>query len=232
MKSVSSAPAPLTVFISYSYEDEELKNKLLEHMAQLKRDGIIQPWQDYDIEAGVERNAEIKTKLETAEIILLLLSPNFLSSDNCYNLQLKRAVERHKAKTARVIAIILRPCDWNYKPFNELIVLPENAEPITLWSNQDAAFLNIIEGIRYIVDSLRLSKQQKLKKQVLQPLKRSFATLLTILGLVGCSMSAPFLLMILFNLRGAELIFFLLLLALFFGISFALYRAGQSLSRS
>jgi hypothetical protein len=153
--SPQSATPPLKVFVSYSHRDEDLKDELVIHLANLKRQGKISAWQDRDIEAGAEWDAEIKAQLEASAIILLLISPRFIASDYCYDLEMQRAIERHDAGAARVIPIILRPVDWQETPFSKLQVLPKDAKPITKWDDQDEAFLNVVQGIRRAVESLQ-----------------------------------------------------------------------------
>ncbi|MGJ3247218.1 MAG: toll/interleukin-1 receptor domain-containing protein [Elainellaceae cyanobacterium] len=158
--SLSSTPAtqsanePLEVFISYSHQDEALKNELTTHLTSLKREGKIKPWHDHEVEAGSEWDAEIKAKLESAQMILLLISPSFIASEYCYVLEMQRAMERHQEGTARVIPIILRPSDWKTSPFNKLKALPEDGKPITRWDDRDEAFLNVVQRLRRAVESL------------------------------------------------------------------------------
>ncbi|MEM9007374.1 MAG: toll/interleukin-1 receptor domain-containing protein [Cyanobacteria bacterium P01_F01_bin.86] len=120
----------LNVFISYSRKDEALKNELARHLKILHREGKINTWQDRDIEAGTEWATAIKTQLENAEIILLLVTSNFLASDYCYETEMQRAVQRHHEGTARVIPIILKPCGWQYSDFKDLQALPQDGEPV------------------------------------------------------------------------------------------------------
>jgi len=154
----SETPQPLSVFISYSHKDEEFKDELVVHLANLRRQGKIRAWQDRDIEAGAEWDAEIKQQLESAEIILLLITPRFLASEYCYDKEMQRAMERHGAGTARVIPIIVKPCDWQDTPFSKLQVVPKDAKPITKWADQDEAFLDVVKGIRRSVESLQAKK--------------------------------------------------------------------------
>jgi hypothetical protein len=145
----------IEVFISYSHKDDDLREEFVTHLANLKRQGKITAWHDRAIEAGEEWEAQIKGNLESAQIILLLISPPFMASDYCYDIEMQRAIERHDAGTARVIPIILRPCDWKDSPFSKLQVLPKDGKPVTQWSDRDTAFLNVVEGIRKAVESLR-----------------------------------------------------------------------------
>lgn len=149
-----AANEPIEVFISYSHKDESLKDDLYIHLANLTRQGKIKPWQDRAIEAGTEWDGEIKARLESAGIILLLITPRFIASEYCFDKEMQRAMERHAAGTARVIPIIMKPCDWQDTPFSKLQVLPKDAKPVTSWSDQDEALLNVVQSIRRAVDSL------------------------------------------------------------------------------
>lgn len=146
--------APIDVFISYSHQDDALRAELDIQLSSLKRQGKIAAWHDRAIEAGTEWEAQVKAKLESAPVILLLISPPFMASNYCYDIEMERAIERHNEGTARVIPIILRPCDWQGSPFSKLQVLPKEAKPVTLWSDRDSAFLDVVQGIRRAVESL------------------------------------------------------------------------------
>jgi hypothetical protein len=128
------------------------------HLDLLKRQNYISLWHDRRISAGTEWKGQIDTHLESAELILLLISPDFLDSDYCYDIELKRALARHDAGTARVIPVILRPVDWHDAPFGKLQALPPDGKPITGWSSRDEAFKHIVAGIRHVVAELRTSK--------------------------------------------------------------------------
>jgi hypothetical protein len=146
--------APIDVFISYSHKDDAFREDLLNHLANLRRQGKIVAWHDRAIEAGEEWEAQIKGNLESARIILLLISPPFIASDYCYDIEMQRAFARHNEGTARVIPIIIRPCDWKDSPFSKLQALPKDAKAVTQWSDRDEAFLDVVQGIRRAVDSL------------------------------------------------------------------------------
>lgn len=143
---------PLSLFISYAHEDEPLRQQLETHLSLLQRQGLIASWHDRQILAGDERAQEINQHLEGASIILLLISASFLASDYCYDIEMKRALERHQRGEARVIPIILRPCDWQASPFARLQCLPHYGSAVTTWQNSDEAFLAIAEGLRLIIE--------------------------------------------------------------------------------
>ncbi|MGK7885009.1 MAG: toll/interleukin-1 receptor domain-containing protein [Crocosphaera sp.] len=145
----------IEVFFSYSHKDESLRDKLANHLKLLERQGVISAWYDRDITAGTEWKGQIDEHLESAQVILLLISADFLASDYCYDIELKRAMERHELGEARVIPIILRDVDWKGATFGKLQALPKNAKPITSWDNEDEAFTNVAKGIRKAVDQLK-----------------------------------------------------------------------------
>jgi hypothetical protein len=144
----------IDIFFSYAHEDETLRNELAKQLKLMKRQGLINEWYDRDIDAGTEWKYEIDEHLNNAQIILLLVSPDFIISDYCYDIEMMRAMERHEAREARVIPVILRPCDWHTAPFSKLQALPRNAKPITTWLNRDDAFLDVAKGIRKVVEDM------------------------------------------------------------------------------
>lgn len=157
--------APLKLFFSYSHEDEAFKNKLNKHLKMLQRLNVISAWQDRDISAGSEWETEILGNLEAADIILLLVSDNFLASDYCWDKEMERALQRHEEGTARVIPIILKPVDgWYQAPFGKLQALPKDAKPISSWSNEDEAYTNIAAGIRKVAESMSKNPQATSKE--------------------------------------------------------------------
>jgi TIR domain len=144
----------LEVFLSYSHQDKAYRSELEKHLSALKRQGIISSWSDGNIVPGTEWRPQIMTHLNTAQIILLLISADFMASDFCYSIEMTRAIERHKANQARVLPIILRPCDWKGTPFADLQALPTAGKAVTRWPTHDDAFEDVIQGIRTAIDDL------------------------------------------------------------------------------
>jgi TIR domain len=140
-----------TVFFSYSHLDESLRDELEKHLTMLKRQGLIEAWHDRRIIPGSPLDPAIGRELEAADIILLLVSSDFLHSDYCYDVEVRRAMERHERGEATVIPVILRPCDWKSAPFGGLLALPKDGKPVVAWSSRDEAFLSITEGIRAVL---------------------------------------------------------------------------------
>ncbi|MBS0205465.1 MAG: toll/interleukin-1 receptor domain-containing protein [Planctomycetes bacterium] len=156
MSNASEVVKPqVRVFYSYSRKDKVLRDKLDAHLSLLKNEGKIVGWHDRDIEAGQDWATAIDENLNRADLILLLISSDFLASDYCYKLEMTQALKRHNAGTARVIPVILRPCDWRSAQFAALNALPDSGEAVTSWENEDAAFANIAAGIRRAVETLR-----------------------------------------------------------------------------
>src|SRR5262245_38327238 len=118
--------APVLLFYSYSKRDKALRDRLDAHLSLLQDQGFLSGWHDRRIEPGTELDGAISKHLEEAGIILLLVSADFLATRYCRDVEIKRAMERHEAGTARVIPVILRPVDaWHTAPFGKLQALPE-----------------------------------------------------------------------------------------------------------
>jgi hypothetical protein len=146
--------APVGLFYSYSHEDESLRDELAKHLTVMKRNGVISEWHDRRIGAGEEWKGTIDKNLEEAQVILLLVSSSFLASDYCWDVETKRAIERHDRSEASIIPVILRDCDWHGAPFAKLQVLPKNAKPVTSWANRDEAWKDVAVGLRRAVEEL------------------------------------------------------------------------------
>ena len=139
------------LFISYSHKDDALRAELDKHLALLRREGAIELWSDHRILPGSEFDKEISQALEAAEIILLLVSADFLASDYCFGIEMRRALERHNSGDAVVVPVILRACDWQHSPFKHLNALPSGGREIAKWASLDDAFLNVVQGLRKLL---------------------------------------------------------------------------------
>lgn len=142
------------LFYSYTHKDESLRDELEKHLSVLKHQGLISGWHDRKIGAGKEWEGEIDKHLNSARIVLLLISSDFLASGYCYGVETKRALERHTAGEARVIPVILRPCDWQHSPIGKLLALPKDGFAVTSWRNLDEAFTDVAKGIRAAIEEL------------------------------------------------------------------------------
>lgn len=157
----SSAAQPIEVFYAYSHKDERLRDKLETHLSILKRNGVISGWHDRRIPVGMGWTGEIDEHLNRAGIILLLVSADFIASDYCYDKEMTRAMERHERGEARVVPVILKPCDWQGAPFGKLQGLPRDMKPVTSWASRDEAFKCIAIGVRQAAEEQRTANVSK-----------------------------------------------------------------------
>ena len=142
------SPTPRSVFISYSHRDQELAKQFSISCAQLRRDGWIRMWSDAEILPGAHWHDDISDALESAQIIVLLISPDFIQSDFCYAVEMHRALQRHEQGEARVLPVLVRSTDVTNAPFERLQMLPSGRKPITSWADRDAAWLDVVTGLR------------------------------------------------------------------------------------
>ncbi len=157
---------PIEVFISYSHQDDELRQEFIKQLSSLTRQKLIKTWDDRAIDAGAEWAQEIAQNLERAEIILLLVSANFMSSDYCYGTELTRALERHQAQTVQVIPIIIRACDWQESPLGQLQAIQSVASSRNQY-DRDHSWVEVITEVRKVAKQIRdrkiLAAQQQAK---------------------------------------------------------------------
>jgi internalin A len=140
------------IFISYSHRDERLRDELETHLKLLQRQGVIKTWHDRKILPGSEWDREIDRNLQRADIVLLLISADFIASDYCWGKELSVTLRRHEEREAIVVPIILRSCVWQGAPFGKLQGLPKDMKPITSWEDRDTAWTDVARGIRAIAE--------------------------------------------------------------------------------
>ena len=143
------------IFFSYSHKDERIKDFIDKHFAPLKRLDLIEVWTDRAIDAGQDFDEAIKSELEDADIILLLISPNFNNSDYIWNVELKKAIERHEKKEAIVVPIFARYCDFKGMPYAKLQGFPKNGEFIYNSSDKkgDKLCVEVADAIRRLIEN-------------------------------------------------------------------------------
>jgi formylglycine-generating enzyme required for sulfatase activity len=146
---------PISLFYSYAHEDEALRLKLETHLAVLKRGGLIAEWHDRKLEPGAAWQAEIDRHLTSADIVLLLLSSDFIASDYCWGEEMTKALERHGRGETRVIPVILRHCHWQRTPLGSLQAVPKDGKPIRSWPDEDEAFVDVVAAIERSVQAAR-----------------------------------------------------------------------------
>lgn len=140
-----------SVFFSYAHKDKPLRDRLEEHLSILKYRGLIATWHDREITAGDDWEREINLHLESASIVLLLISASFMASQYCYSVEMRRALERHKQGEARVIPVLLRPVLFTGAPFASLQVLPSDGKPVVTHRDRDKAFVDVALGIERVL---------------------------------------------------------------------------------
>ncbi|MEZ2873938.1 toll/interleukin-1 receptor domain-containing protein [Pseudomonas lundensis] len=142
------------VFFSYSHDDEALRDQLEKHLSSLKHEGLIESWHDRRLIAGEMVDAAIDLQIDEADVVLLLVSASFLSSHYCYSVEMKRAMERHFQGKCRLVAVILRACDWSQSPIGKLLAVPQDGKPITSWTNLDEAYTDVVRQVRSLLKEI------------------------------------------------------------------------------
>ena len=146
---------PIKVFISYAHKDEDYKNTLRTILKPLERREEIKVWDDSSIIAGGEWDDEIKAALENADVLLFLISFDFVASDYINDVEIKKAMTRYEERKVKIIPIIIRPCDLKESGISRFQGLPKGAKPITTWDNEDEAWLDVNKGLKRLFDSMK-----------------------------------------------------------------------------
>lgn len=142
------------VFCCYAIEDQPLLGALEKHLSDLVREGYITLWSKKAMDFGKDWASEIDQRIQSAQVILLLLSADFLHSNYCYSREMREILKQHQAGRSRVIPVMLRPVSYSNPDLSEIQTLPTNGKAITNWHNRDAAFVDVVEGIRRAIDTL------------------------------------------------------------------------------
>ena len=146
---------PVDLFYSYAHEDEPLRDELDGHLALLRRKGVIRPWHDRGIVPGQQWDEAIDAQLTRADLILLLVSKDFLNSDYIWGKELAVAIARAERGDASVVPVLLRAVDIEDAPFAKLQGLPTDLRPVTSWPNRDEAWTDVAKGIRRTVEAIQ-----------------------------------------------------------------------------
>ena len=142
-----SATLARKLFISYSHHDADLLGELRVHLRPLERAGIIAPWFDGYLVPGDDFDREVRAALAASDFIGLLVTPRFLASDYCVEVEMEDAVRRHQAGQARVVPIIAKPCQWKQTFLSKLLATPKDAKPISQWPDADDAWNNVAHDL-------------------------------------------------------------------------------------
>ncbi len=139
------------VFISYAHKDEEYKNQFETHLSGLKRQKLINVWTDRQVLIGDKWDDKIKQKLFTSDIVIFLISSDFLSSEYINEVEIKETIERHKRNEVFVAPVFLRPCDFESSILAKFQGVPRDAKFISTWNDKDLAFLTVIKELKKII---------------------------------------------------------------------------------
>lgn len=151
---------PIKIFYCYAREDRALRDELEKHLGALKRSGLISTWYDREIAPGAEWEREIHERLNTADMVLLLISPDFMHSDYCWGFEMRHALARRQSEQIAVLPIIVRSVLWKGTPIAELQLLPSEGKAITKWTDRDAAFEDVANGIYDVVEKIHLQRAE------------------------------------------------------------------------
>ncbi|HBK4768283.1 TPA: toll/interleukin-1 receptor domain-containing protein [Yersinia enterocolitica] len=150
-----------TLVFSYSHADEALLNELQKHLSPLKRMGKITTWHDRRIVPGQEFERQIDLYFSQADIILLLISSDFINSDYCYQVEMANALERHNRGEAVVIPVILRDCAWHQLPFGSIMAATIDGKPITRFPSHDEGYVQVVDAVSRAIANLEAKKPQQ-----------------------------------------------------------------------
>jgi len=155
---------PIRVFYCYASEDEKLRRELEKHLHGLQQADLITTWYDRRLQAGINWKKKVDKRIESADLIVLLISNYFLQSAYPLGIEMQKALKRNKAEENRIIPVLLSPIssiEWEKTPFNHLPLLPTGRVPVTEWQERDEAFLNVVEGMRKAVTTINISSLVK-----------------------------------------------------------------------
>jgi hypothetical protein len=144
-------PAAVKFFLSYSHKDESFRMELQTHLKMLEHEGLISLWQDHEILPGDAWNTKIEEELNAAEIILFLVSADFIASDYCWGKEVETAMALHACGQATLVPILVRHCDWKTAKFAQLQSLPVGMIPVSAWDDRDQAWTNVVQSLRDLI---------------------------------------------------------------------------------
>ena len=156
MGTIVAAPLDdVQLFVSYSHADSEAARELFAHLGTLQHDAVFSTWIDRQIGAGESWRPLVLEHLDSADVILLLLSPRFFESAFIRDYELKRAIERHRREDARVIPIALQECEWRQTDIRHLQVIPDHGTPVATQPDRDLAWSDVVAQVGEAVRRLR-----------------------------------------------------------------------------
>jgi hypothetical protein len=154
-------PAPVKLFYSFAAEDEGHRSTLERHLATLKFSGLVADWHHRNVSAGEDWRAAVDEHLDAADVVLVLVSVDFLASDYLIGDELRRALSRHDQGRARVVPVLVRACDWGHSPLSKLAPLPANGRPVKEWPDPDSAWTDVSQGVRRVVEEICAARAER-----------------------------------------------------------------------
>jgi replicative DNA helicase len=167
---------PFKLFVSYSHADELSLTELEKHLSTLKRENLLATWHDRKIVPGSDWEGKIDEALQDSDIIVFLISPDFIASEYCIEKEVAVALEKHNRGDVIVIPIVVRPVDWLSTPIAKIQALPKDANPISAWSDKDQAWLEVAKGIRTAIGVLEKRRTPSLKQPLFCGISQALTT--------------------------------------------------------
>ncbi|HEY4035928.1 MAG TPA: TIR domain-containing protein [Ktedonobacteraceae bacterium] len=149
----ASLPTAVNLFCCYAHEDEAYCQELEKHLTSFKRQGYLVSWSDRQIVPGTEWQQEIAAHLSSANLIVLLISPDFLHSDACDE-EMRQALAFGREGYARVVPIVLRPVVWQQTLLADFQLLPREGKPLSLWEDRDEAWRQVALSIGEMISNM------------------------------------------------------------------------------
>jgi hypothetical protein len=164
----------LKAFISYSHQESAMLDMLHKHLTQLKRDNVITTWTDEEITAGNKVHQAISSSLNSSNLFIALLSHEYIASRYCFETEFQKALEMEQQGKIIIVPIVIEPCDWLSTPFKDFKALPKDGKPISTWENKNTAFLDVVQGIRKLIQFGNITEPGKEAKQATVPMSRNY----------------------------------------------------------
>jgi len=139
------------VALSYAHSDESLRRQLASYLKILERENLLRVWYDRQILAGDRVHEEISNKFQHADMVLLLVSADFLASDYCHDVEMNACLSRHQRGETVVIPIIVRECPWRTGVLGAFSALPRDGKAVTSWRIREEAWTDVAKGIEALV---------------------------------------------------------------------------------
>jgi TIR domain len=156
---MSNSRSPVRMFCSYSHEDEKLRKEFETALAPLQREGSLVSWTDHEIIAGEPWSRQILEALRSADIVVLLISPDFIASNYCYYEEMNEALRLADLGVLTVVAVLIRECLWEREPFAHFQMLPRGGSAIDSLKKRDPAWKAVVRGLEKTVRSVQHRKE-------------------------------------------------------------------------